>query len=218
MYELPLFPLNAVLFPGTPLQLHIFEERYKRMINVCIDERKSFGVVLIRRGIEAMGPPAEPHQVGCSAQVVHVQRLSQGRMNIVALGQRRFRILSIDDRAQPYLVGLVEDLLLQESYPELVERQADDLRPQVEHFIRSLVEAGGGKFDLQQMPGDAVSLAYMAAALLQIPPIQKQALLELDRTDQLLTSLQSAYRRENSLLKVILAERDVLQGGGFSRN
>ena len=108
MYELPLFPLNTVLFPGTPLQLHIFEARYKKMVNACLQEQRPFGIALIERGAEALGPLAEPYPIGCAARVVQVQRLEQGRMNIVALGGERFRILSLDRQSHPYLVGVEE--------------------------------------------------------------------------------------------------------------
>lgn len=218
MYELPLFPLNTVLFPGTPLQLHIFEERYKRMINLCIDQHQPFGVALIRRGMEALGPLAETYPVGCAAQIVHVQRLAQERLNIVALGQERFRIVTVDQERQPYLLGTVERLPLEDAPAERVEQQAGALRPLLARFIRALMNAGGGQFDLQQMPDSPVSLAYMAAALLQIPPAYKQALLEINRADELLDNLQLAFRKENALLQAILSERDVLQRGGFSLN
>src|SRR5512147_2655499 len=92
MYELPLFPLNTVLFPGMPISLHIFEPRYKLMIEQCIQIAQPFGVVLIREGVEALGPSAEPHQIGCSAQITQVERLEDGRMNIVAVGVERFQI------------------------------------------------------------------------------------------------------------------------------
>ena len=69
MFELPLFPLNIVLFPGMPLSLHIFEDRYKLLIGKCLQERQPFGVVLIKKGIEALGPLAEPHHIGCTAFV-----------------------------------------------------------------------------------------------------------------------------------------------------
>ena len=95
MLDLPLFPLNTVLFPGMPLSLHIFEDRYKRMIGECIDSGNPFGVVLIKRGQEANGPLAEPHEIGCTARIIEVEPLSEGRMNIVVLGQKRFRILFV---------------------------------------------------------------------------------------------------------------------------
>ena len=96
MFELPIFPLNTVLFPGMPLSLHIFEDRYKLMIGKCLQERRAFGVVLIRQGAEALGPLAEPNKIGCTAFISQVERLHQGRMNIGVIGQRRFRIISLD--------------------------------------------------------------------------------------------------------------------------
>ncbi len=107
MFELPLFPLHTVLFPGTPIHLHIFEDRYKQMINLCLDKHRPFGIVLIREGMEALGPLAEPYRIGCTAHIVHIQRLEQDRMNIVAIGQERFEIQSLDFLAIPYLAGLV---------------------------------------------------------------------------------------------------------------
>ena len=67
---LPLFPLNTVLFPNMVLPLHVFEERYKLMINTCLAQDKPFGVVLIYSGTEA-GGPAVPHSVGTVARIAH---------------------------------------------------------------------------------------------------------------------------------------------------
>jgi uncharacterized protein len=96
MFELPLFPLNTVLFPGMPIQLYIFEQRYKEMIHDCLKSSQPFGVVLIRNGKEANSHLAEPHYVGCSARILDVEPLEEGRMNLVALGQQRFRILELN--------------------------------------------------------------------------------------------------------------------------
>ena len=83
MERLPLFPLNSVLYPGTLLPLHIFEERYRSMISRCVEEKVPFGVVLVRSG-EEVGGPAEPYDVGTTARVARLQRLPDGRMNLVA--------------------------------------------------------------------------------------------------------------------------------------
>jgi Lon protease-like protein len=218
MYELPLFPLNTVLFPGAPLHLHIFEERYKRMIGMCIQNREPFGVVLIQRGAEALGPVAEPHPIGCTAQIIQAVRLEQERMNIVALGEERFRILSLDREAYPYLVGLVENYPLATDSPEALEAPARRLRLGVERFIETLVKAGGGEFDPKQLPDDPVMLGFMAAALLQIAPAEKQELLSLERAEPLLEQLLSLYRRETALLQTIVSEPGAGQIGSFSRN
>ena len=110
MYDLSLFPLETVLFPGTPVQLHIFEPRYRAMIQLCLDENRPFGVALIRQGLE-VGGPAEPYRVGCTARIVDVERLPDGKMNLTALGDERFRILKLR-HDQPFLVGQVEALPL----------------------------------------------------------------------------------------------------------
>ncbi len=87
---LPLFPLSVVLLPSTPLPLHIFEERYKEMMADVISSRGEFGVVLAKEdGIV---------NIGCTAMVDQVvQRYSDGRLDLLAIGRRRFQILSIDD-------------------------------------------------------------------------------------------------------------------------
>jgi len=103
---LPLFPLNSVLFPGEELPLHIFEPRYRQMINTCREQERPFGVVLIRSGSE-VGGTAEPHRVGTTARITSVEPQPDGRMNILTRGERRFRIRSTSDE-RPYLSGEVE--------------------------------------------------------------------------------------------------------------
>jgi uncharacterized protein len=103
--ELPLFPLNTVLFPSLPLPLHIFEERYKLMIGTCVVTDNLFGVCLIRDGVE-VGGPAEPFEVGTVARIAEVERLPDGRMNLMTFGTSRFRLDEVIQR-EPYLVGRV---------------------------------------------------------------------------------------------------------------
>jgi Lon protease-like protein len=218
MFEIPLFPLNTVLFPGTPIHLHIFEERYKQMINLCLQEHRPFGVVLIRNGIEALGPLAEPFHIGCSAEIAHVQHLDDGRMNLVAVGQERIRILSFDNQTQPYLVGQARSYPLTNPDPPAVAAQAVLLRHQFEQLVELLSKAGGSQLDLSQLPQDGLSLAFLAAAVLQISPLQKQELLSIERADKLLDRLQLLYRRELTLMQTVMADVKSLQAGGFSRN
>lgn len=217
MYEIPLFPLNTVLFPYTPIRLFIFEERYKRMIQNCLDKDQAFGVVLIRRGVEAMGPLAEPYPIGTSAKITETQRLKDGRMNIVATGQERFRILSLDKDALPYLVGQVAPYPLHGDDPASLAVSGKRLSYWVRRYLRMLEQAGNTQLDLNKMPQDAVRLAYMAASLVQIPTQQKQQLLTIPEAVTLLEEVRSIYRREVVLLKTMLSNQ-VRENGVFSMN
>src|SRR5690606_23479022 len=127
MYELPLFPLNTVLFPGMPLRLHIFEERYKQMIGYCYTTGGPFGVTLIRQGQE-VGGYAEPFLVGCTALITEIDPLDDGRMNIVAVGHERFQIRSLK-HDMPYLVGMVDNYPLVSSDSALLHASGRSLRP-----------------------------------------------------------------------------------------
>lgn len=97
---LPLFPLNVVLFPRTPLPLHIFEDRYKQMISDVLMAEGEFGVVLASQG--------GIMNTGCTAVVGKVlKRYPDGRMDLIALGRRRFEILAVDQQL-PYLRGEIQ--------------------------------------------------------------------------------------------------------------
>jgi Lon protease-like protein len=202
MFELPLFPLNTVLFPGMPLALHIFEDRYKLMIGKCLQERRPFGVVLIRKGAEALGPLPEPNTIGCTAFITQVERLHQGRMNIGVIGQRRFRIGSVDSDL-PYLRGQVEYYPLQEDDFQGQKRLASRLHPWVARYLDHLSQLGSKAPRPEELPEEPVPLAYASAALLQIAASQKQALLGIEKAVTLLAELRKIYRSEIALLKAI---------------
>jgi Lon protease-like protein len=218
MYRLPLFPLNTVLFPGMPLHLHIFEERYKQMISQCLDESQAFGVVLIRKGVEALGPLADPYPVGCTARIVKNQRLDQGRMNLLAVGEKRFRILSLDRTSAPYLVGLVEDFPWPEVSPEVLAPVADQLKPRFVRYLQQVAGEGAEQPELGQIPDDPAALANLAAIALQIPADQKQALLAIEGSLELLTSLGQIYRKEIALLQSLDTDSRPPSIGHFSVN
>jgi len=217
MYELPLFPLRTVLFPAAPLRLHIFEDRYKRMINTCLEKRQPFGVVLIRRGVEALGPLAEPFPIGCSARIIQVQKLEGGRMNILANGEERFRIVSLDKASLPYLVGSVETIPLNVEDPAALLKEGSYLRRLVDRYLRMISETGSTPFGKEDLPEDPVPLAYYAAAFVQIPAIQKQQLLSIHDGLELLSEVHKLYRREIALLKVMLSNGNK-EKGSFSLN
>jgi len=218
MYELPLFPLKTVLFPGTPLNLHIFEERYLEMINMCVEDERLFGVNLIRRGVEARGPLAKVFPVGCSARIIQVERKDNGHMNIVALGQDRYRLHTADRESYPYLVGMVEDAQVPPPILGEANRAVESLRRQIRRYVKILIEAGNVEFDTRQLPDEPLAVAYMGSAILQLSMASKQALLSIDSADELIAETRNHFRREVALLDVTLSPRSIEMPGGFSIN
>ncbi len=162
---LPLFPLNVVLFPGTPLPLHIFEPRYRQMTRECLEAKRQFGVVLARKeGIAA---------VGCSAEIVQlVKEYEDGRSDILSIGRRRFRVGEvIDDK--PYYQGRVEFL------PEAAVQEDPNTAERLLVLYAEMHRLVYGR-EGDPVPAEAVSLAYSVAAELPLDVEHKQELLELD--------------------------------------
>lgn len=205
--ELPLFPLNTVLFPGMPLYLHIFEPRYKLMIAQCIRDQQPFGVVLIKSGQE-VGPGAEIHEIGTAALVTKVRHLGGGQMNIAAVGQSRFRIVSTHER-NPYLTGMVEDFPLatippdQDDQPDLAPL-VKGVVPLVRRYLSIFAKVGEVEFKIEQLPHDPVTLAFLAAVILNVPNPDKQALLDVPDLTTLLRIERAMLAREVRILQHLI--------------
>lgn len=106
--QVPLFPLNTVLFPGGPLPLRIFEPRYVDMVSHCLRHESPFGVLLIREGREA--GPATTHEVGTLARISDWYQGSDGLLGITAIGERRFRLVSSRRQEDGLNIGDIEIL------------------------------------------------------------------------------------------------------------
>lgn len=174
--ELPLFPLpKVVLFPGRPLPLHIFEFRYRIMMNTILETDRRFGVLMVD---PVAGKVAE---VGCCAEIIHFQRLPDDRMKIITLGQSRFRVLDYV-REKPYLVGLVEWF---EDNPT-----SDNLAPkaqEVKRLLHEVVHLSAKLTDQKiELPDDLpklpVELSYWIASNLYDVATEQQSLLEMRDT------------------------------------
>ena len=191
MAHIPLFPLNLVLFPKQALPLHIFEERYKLMIGRCIDEQAPFGVVLVKSGEEASGD-GEPYDVGTTARIARVQRLPDGRMNLINLGRRRFRILELD-HTEEYLSGEVEYLENSGAAGEEVESAAERVAAQFAEQFRLVMAISSQWTREVNIPGAPAALADFVASQLDIPNEVKHELLEM-------LSVPARLAREEELL------------------
>lgn len=210
-FELPLFPLNTVLFPGMYLPLHIFEERYKEMIGLCLREQRPFGVVMLREGSVGREPQLEP--VGCTARILQMQPLEGGRMNIMTIGEERFRILSLRHH-RAYLVGIVQSAPLRQPQEATMRAAANRLYPQLVDYLKNLARLGKVEFDLAQLPDDPLTLLYLSAAIIQLPMEAKQSFLLIDEATALFDALQQGFQEENRLLRLLPAEEQ----GLFSLN
>ena len=182
--ELPLFPLNVVLFPGMQLPLHIFEERYRLMMRRCLEGDRCFGVALIIEGQEGEGGTV-PASTGCSCEILETTTLPDGRINLMAHGRRRFRILTMREEDH-YLVGTVE-WLDDEPAGDRAEESALKVKTLLKGYLASLAhntELTSLGLDELEIPDDPYSLSMWVAALIAIPNEQKQQLLVLGTTEE----------------------------------
>jgi Lon protease-like protein len=201
---LPLFPLNAVLFPGQLLPLHIFEARYRQMIGECLRAGAPFGVVLIRSG-EEVGEMAEPHPVGTTARIIQADKLDDGRMNIICVGNARFRIQQTY-HDQPYLRGTI-DLWPWLPFAENPDHpHLDRIRRWLDRYIHALAEITQTDVNVE-LPADPATLANMAAAVLQIGLDEKQQLLTTASIGELLDRIGELLQRELRGLQIVHAAR-----------
>jgi ATP-dependent Lon protease len=174
--ELPLFPLpEVVLFPTRPLPLHIFEFRYRIMMNTILESDRRFGVLMFDQAKGAIA------NVGCCAEIIHYQRLPDDRMKMLTLGQQRFRVLEYV-REKPYRVGLVEWI---EDQPP-----SKDLRPlatDVEQLLRDVIRLSSKLTEQnielpEDLPDLPIELSYWVASNLYGVAPEQQLLLEMQNT------------------------------------
>ncbi|MCS6958499.1 MAG: LON peptidase substrate-binding domain-containing protein [Pseudanabaenaceae cyanobacterium SKYGB_i_bin29] len=175
--ELPLFPLpEVVLFPGQALPLHIFEYRYRMMINTVMETDRSFGVLMW----DSQGGKCA--MVGCCAQIVQYHKLPDDRWKIMTIGQQRFRVLKFT-REKPYRVGLVEwidDHTCEDT--DLLYNLAEELRQVLMDVVRLSQKLTEQEIELPQIPRSPLELSYWIASYFYGASEEQQALLETQDT------------------------------------
>jgi Lon protease-like protein len=183
--SLPLFPLNAVLFPGCVLDLQIFEARYLDMIGRCMKQGEGFGVVCITEGSEVGNVPEGFSQIGCEALVTDFQQQDNGLLGIRVIGGRRFRVVEAQTQRDNLLLAEVE--WLEEPDEKPLQEEDEDLvallaalaeHPMVAALNMGLTASG------QQ------SLANQLAYLLPFAEEDKIELLEIDDAEERLDAIQ----------------------------
>jgi len=193
--EIPLFPLNVVLMPGTPLPLHIFEERYKQMVNECLDSETEFGMVLADED--------GTRGVGCTARIVElVQRFEDGRMVILVEGSRRFKLNNIMT-GKPYYVGDVD--YLEDGADDDVSSLAEECVALLERVVEAATE---GSVDIEIEPPYR-NLSFAIAGRIEFDLETRQQILELltekerlEKVKELLTEAADRLERDRQTRKL----------------
>jgi len=202
--RIALFPLNVVLFPGAALPLHIFEPRYRQMVNECLEEKTEFGLLLaMAKGVA---------HVGCTAEILEVtKRYTDGRMDILTTGRAPFRVVELFQQ-NPLLEGHVDYLEDRETHTNAcVRRELLELYEACHTLI------------FEDYPRNSEGLvpeefSYVVASTLPMDLLWKQQILELrsetDRQERLV-----AYLREWAThLQKSKAMRQAAGGNGHGWN
>ena len=174
----PIFPLPLVLLPTELAPLHIFEERYKRMINLCIEDSTEFGIVWL--GDSGLA------EVGCTARITElIDRMDDGRMNIVVRGGKPFRLLRRVDEL-PYPAGDIEML---DDDQSVTESHAEAVRSSYAEVVEKATDERPTDEDLGGMD------AYGMAATIELEPELKQKLLDSRSEDERLGIVEELFEK-----------------------
>jgi len=214
---LPLFPLNTVLFPGVPLPLHVFEERYRILLQELVEGTgpRRFGVVALRHGLEAGEEfdRSSLHDVGCVAELRRVDQYADGRYDVVTFGGPRFELREVDD-ARPYLRAYVDYL------PDPLGEPGNLTAAVVREFgtyCAAVADSTGRDVAEPALPEDDPALvSWVVAAAMRLDLPEKQELLVVPDAATRLRRELSLLRRETALLNA--APDDVPTEGPFSLN
>ncbi len=175
MSQIPLFPLNLVLFPDGPLPLRIFETRYYDMVRRCMREGSRFGVVLIREGRESGAGETEVYEVGTAADITDFHQLADGLLGLSCVGRQRFRIVARSRQADGLNIGEVNWIEAEPAVP--VPTRHARLQALLRHVLPQL---GEGYTSIEMRLDDAAWVGHRLAEILPLPFAEKQSYLELD--------------------------------------
>ena len=178
MPRLPLFPLNVVLFPGTPMPLHIFEPRYRTLLADCLEDDGRFGLIY-----SATSKPPPAGSIGCIAHIHGSRLLADGGSNIVVIGESRFVVERYLDESLPYSVATVAEIDDTDAHAVSAE-QMKDLSRLGEAYLQSLHELNDSIATTIDFTEDPQELSFQLSAALELDPERKQRLLSTRRTTE----------------------------------
>ncbi len=193
--ELPLFPLAVVLFPGVPLPLHIFEPRYRQMLEDIQAGDSLFGLSYFDASTSTREMPAVG-SIGCVARVTDTQTFSDGRSNILTVGLIRYRIEEYVERGDPYLVVRVSYLEDEAEDAEALQERSREVAETFTRIARAVRTINDERANLPNISDtEPERLSFLVAAAMEVEPEVKQELLELRSTSERLRRLRDILAR-----------------------
>jgi Lon protease-like protein len=212
--ELPLFPLPTVLYPGIPLPLHVFEERYKQMFARVLGDDRRFGVVAVAEGAEVGGHHSY-QRIGCLAEVRNARPYPDGRMDVLCQGVSRFEVTGVT-QPSPYVVA--EVAALPERAGGGAGAEAVRARWLFARYVSLLLRLAGEETEQIEVPDEPLAASYLVAAGLQVDLADKQRLLAAGSGAERLRAASALLRRELALLERLQTTGPAPMTGPFSLN
>jgi Lon protease-like protein len=212
--ELPLFPLPVVLFPGMPLPLHIFEPRYRKMLEDIRVGNNLFGLSYFDSSDSDSESPPAGH-VGCVAEVTETQPLPDGRSNILTVGLIRYRVEDYVQRGNPYLVAKVTFFEDEEEPDEQLNESSQDVADTFTRIARAVRIINDERASLPDISGtEPQRLSFLVAAAMEIDADLKQELLEVRSTSERLQRLRDMLARAVTSYEVRARIHELAKGNG----
>lgn len=209
LFEIPLFPLSVVLFPGMALPLHIFEPRYRHMMADCLADQAPFGAVLAAE--ESIPGHEVPAKVGTLARIADYEKLPDGRYNLLALGTRRFQIIETR-RQRPYLTGLVRPFCDDQREDKDVSALVAGARAALSSYLKVVMLLVGSPERQIDIPTDAEDLSFLIGTCLTCEDCEKQELLEMASIAQRLREgARMLHAETDRLSRQLDSSRDLLR-------
>ncbi|HEX4469667.1 MAG TPA: LON peptidase substrate-binding domain-containing protein [Gemmatimonadaceae bacterium] len=199
-FDLPLFPLPVVLFPGMALPLHIFEPRYRQLVADCVEGEGRFGITRLPDGVAEV--EITPGTVGCVAEIVNRETLPDGRSNILVRGTERFALVSFVSSPHPYRVcsaAPVDDEFEIGAELDALAERVRDLFRRVARAARTLADDPD---PLPDLPDETSHLSFAIASMIDIG---------IDARQEILTS-RSPTERLRQLDDILVAALGTLVG------
>jgi len=214
--QLPLFPLPVVLFPGVPLPLHIFEPRYRQMLDDIRITNNLFGLAYFDSSTSELDVPAVG-QIGCVAEVTETQTFPDGRSNVLTIGVIRYRIESYVEGGDPYFVARVQFFEDDEEDENVLTEAAAEVAEtftRIAQAVRTINDERAILPDISDT--EPQRLSFLVAAAMEVEVEIKQRLLELRSTSERLQQLRRLLNQAVDGYEERARVHELAKGNGHS--